>query len=67
MNNDSFSRVGQMMRTKHTEFSFRSENRFLRYLQRTAFVLATEIFAAIRCSFVSVSEGADLTQVHSFP
>ena len=53
--------LGMLVRTHE---SFRSENRFSRYLQRTAFVLATESFAAICCSFVTVSEAADLTQVH---
>jgi phenylalanyl-tRNA synthetase beta subunit len=52
--------------TTSTEKSFRSENGFSRYLQRTAFVLATELLAAIRCGFLSVAETADLTQVHSF-
>jgi hypothetical protein len=48
------------------ETSFRSENRFSRYLQRTASVFATEFLAAVRCGFVSVAETADLAQVHSF-
>jgi hypothetical protein len=52
--------------TTGTEKSLRSKNGFLRYLQRTALVLATEVLAAVRCGFLSVAETADLTQIHSF-
>jgi hypothetical protein len=48
-----------------TEKSFRPKNGLSRYLQGTAFVLATESLAAVRCSFLSVAETADLTQIHS--
>jgi hypothetical protein len=48
------------------EESFRSENSFSRYLQGIAFMLTAEIFAAVRCGFVSISETADLTQEHRF-
>jgi CRISPR-associated protein Cas1 len=51
--------------TTSTEKSLRSKSGFSRYLQGTAFLLATESLAAVRCCFLSVAETADLTQIHN--